>query len=170
VVDAVFLAEDEALPLAGLGQQMAPGDVLVLVALEAVVGDVAGDLVVEAPDQPVTQGQAREQGEIALGHAEGHVGAVGVAPFGDLLAALVDDARGAAARRHRSQHFVVGSALAGIVGHHELPVGHVHAGRPMGFGGPGEGDRVFQVVHARNQHWRPPRSKRRKHAWPLRIR
>jgi len=51
MVDAVFLAEDEALPLAGLGQQVAPGDVLVLIALEAVIADVACDLIVEALDQ-----------------------------------------------------------------------------------------------------------------------
>jgi hypothetical protein len=142
MVDAVLLAEHGARPFAGLGQQVAPGDVAVLLAGEPVVECVVGDLVVEAPDQPVAQRQPGEQSEVALGHAEGHVGTVDVAPFGDLLAAAIDEAGRPAARRDRPQHLVVRGLLARIVGHHELPVGHVHAGGPVGLGGQGEGDGV----------------------------
>ena len=46
-------------------------------------------------------------------------------------------------------------------GHHELPVGHLHVRRPLGLDGLGEGDRLFQIGHARNQHWRGCGSKRR---------
>ena len=35
------------------------------------------------------------------------------------------------------------------------------------FGGLGEGDRLFQIIHARNQHWSPPGSKRRKRIMTL---
>ena len=38
---------------------------------------------------------------------------------------------------------------------------------PVGLGGLGEGDRVFQVGHARNQHWSRLRSKRRKRVMSL---
>src|SRR5262245_31681706 len=161
VVDAILLAEHRAVPFAGLGQEMSPGDVAVLLALEAVIEGVVSGLVVEAPDQPVAQRQPGQQGEIALGHAEGHVGPRHLAPFGQHFAAAIDDAGVAAARRHRPQHLVVGRLLAGVVGHHELAVGHAHAGGPFGLGGLGEGDGFFQIIHARNQHWRLPASKRR---------
>ena len=112
VVDTVFLAEHRALPFAGLGEQVAPGDVLVLRALEAVIECIVTGLVVEVLDEAVAQRQAGEQGEVALGDAEGHVGPGDIAPFGQDLAAAIDDAGMAAARRHRAQYLVVGGFLA----------------------------------------------------------
>jgi hypothetical protein len=53
---------------------------------------IALHLVVEALDQPVADREAGQQRQETLGDAEGHVGAVGVAPFGQDLAAAIDDA------------------------------------------------------------------------------
>src|SRR5262249_6044913 len=107
VVDAIFFAEQRALPFAGLVQEVTPGDVPVLLAPEAVIQGIVARLVVEAPDQAVAQRQSRDQREIALGDAEGHVRSRGVTPFGQELAAAIDDAGVAAARRYRSQHLIV---------------------------------------------------------------
>src|ERR1044071_1619461 len=107
MVDTIFLAELRALPFAGLGEQMPPRDVAVLLALEAVIESRIARPVVEAPDQAVADGKSGQQRQEALGDAEGHVGACDVAPFGQDLAAAIDDAGMSAPRADRSQHLVV---------------------------------------------------------------
>jgi hypothetical protein len=70
-------------------------------------GTLARHAGVEVRQQAVRHREPGEDGEVALGHAEGHVGALRVAPFGHALAALEDDARRPAARGRRADHGVV---------------------------------------------------------------
>ncbi len=110
-VDEVGLAPQLALPLAGLGEQVAPGDAAVLRRVETAVRAIRPGRVVEAPDQAVLEREPGEQGEVALGDAEGHVDAPDVAPGPEHAAVPQNHAVGAAARPGRADDLVPGRRL-----------------------------------------------------------
>src|SRR5207245_5569640 len=120
VVDRVGLAPERALPFARLLEEVAPGDRAVLGRVEAVVEGVAAHRVVEVLDEPAKQPGARERGEVALGDAEGHVGAVRIAPLGDDGAAPEDHAVRPAARPHGAEHV---ARRGGLVVYPDVPPG-----------------------------------------------
>src|SRR5262245_58323453 len=92
MVDLVELAPQLALPLARLLQQMPPRDGCVVRARKPWTFDRSPHPLVHASDQPVGNRDAGEYRQVALGHAEGHVGAKGVAPLGHHVTALENDA------------------------------------------------------------------------------
>ena len=106
-VDDVGLAEQRALPLGGLLQQMPPGDGAVVRAVEAAVVHRAPDRFVEIRDQPVRHRDAGQQAEIALRDREGEVDLPRVAPARDLRTAAQDQPVRAAARTDRAEDLVV---------------------------------------------------------------
>jgi hypothetical protein len=91
---------------------------------------------------------AREQREIGLRDAERLVGAIGLAPRHDLLAANADDARDATARVDRTTQPVEGRRIVVM----DAPAGEVL----VGIAGPGnlvrlgEGDGFVEVFHGRH--------------------
>lgn len=102
MVDLVGFAKNLALPFAVHVEQMAPGDLRIMRAGEMRAVDAFADGIVDIGDQPVSDGEAGQHREIALGDREGHVGPLDIAPFGDDLAALEHDAGRPAARLDRA--------------------------------------------------------------------
>ena len=93
VVDAVFLAEQRALPFAGLGQQMPPGDVLVLLAGEAVIERRSRPaLSSRSLISPSPTARPASRARKLLATLKVMSGRADVAPFGQHLAAAIDDA------------------------------------------------------------------------------
>src|SRR5215207_957700 len=80
---------------------MPPGDGRIPCALEMRIGDALADRLVNR-DQSIVASKPREDREVALRDAEGHIGACDLAPLGDDTSGLDDDARRAAARDHRA--------------------------------------------------------------------
>ncbi len=105
-VDHVGLAEQLAFPFRGVLQQMPPGDAAVLRAVEPAVVHGAADRFIEVGDQPVHDGDAGQQAQIALGRREREVDLVGLAPGRDLEAAAQHQAVGRAARPDRAEDLV----------------------------------------------------------------
>ena len=93
-------AEAFALPFAGLREQVLPGDRAVVLRIEADARQPFAHALARV-EQPARMGDAREQREVGLRDAEGLVGAIGLAPRRDFLAAHSDHAGDAAARMHR---------------------------------------------------------------------
>ena len=108
VVDGVRFVPQRPLPLAGLLQQMPPGDASILLGREVVVDRGRRHRLVEVTDQAARDGDAGQHGQVALGDAEGHVHALRVAPLGDEVARAQDEPVDVLARAHRPQHLRLG--------------------------------------------------------------
>src|SRR5262249_55974189 len=100
-------------PLAGLLQQVAPRDAAVLRRDESIVGRGVGYPRVDAGDEPPRDGHTRQRREIALGDAEGHLDAIGLAPLGDDPPAAYDETARPTARPDRPEH---AAGALGLVG------------------------------------------------------
>ena len=100
VLHLVGHAEALALPFAGLREQVLPGDRAVVLRIEADARQPVAHALARL-EQPARMRDAREQREVGLRDAVGLVGAIGLAPGGDFLAAHADHAGDAAARMHR---------------------------------------------------------------------
>ncbi len=146
MVDLIGLAEDLALPFARLLQQVAPGDLTVMRAGKDRAGDGGADRLVDILDQAIVEGDAGEHREIALGDREGHVGAGGVAPFGDDAPSLQDEAGRAAALAHRADDLGPGAALVPLDIPDIAAVRIVQAARPGTLLLAGEIDRGLQLL------------------------
>ncbi|MDT4843110.1 hypothetical protein FQZ97_770310 [compost metagenome] len=85
-VGLVGHAEALAFPFARLLQQVAPGDVGVLAAVEADAGHALDDRFIHVRQQAAIVRHARQDRQVQLGDAERQVGAIGLAPGGDGLA------------------------------------------------------------------------------------
>ena len=81
----------------------------------AAVVHVVGDLVVDIANQAAVVSEAGDGGQEALGHAEGHVHALGLAPLGDEVAVAQHDAGDGAAGLGRAEGRAVVVLLAGVV-------------------------------------------------------
>src|SRR6185437_13153935 len=96
---AIHLVRDpeaNAFPLAGLREEVLPGDRAVVRRIEADAGKTLAQPLVGS-QQAARVRDAGEQCEIRLRDTEREVRTVGIAPRRDFLAADVDDARDAAA-------------------------------------------------------------------------
>ncbi|MDB5512117.1 MAG: hypothetical protein JWR08_1600 [Enterovirga sp.] len=131
MVDLVRLAEQLALPLARLLEQVAPRDAPVMRAVEKRILDTRPHRLVQVRDEPVVGRDAGQDGEVALGDRERHVRARRIAPLGHPPAALQDHACGAAARPHRADHLAPGPRLV------PLDVPDIAAVRIVEAAGPG---------------------------------
>ena len=105
---------------------------------------VFADRLVDAGDEAVGDRQSGQDGEIALGDAEGHVGARGVAPFGDQAAALQDQAGRPAARHDRPGDLAPGPRLVPLHDADIAPVRIVEAARPRAVAGERETDGALE--------------------------
>src|SRR5207245_5208300 len=85
----------------------------VLLGGEGVVGRVVAHGIVDRLDEAVRDGDAGQRREVALGDAEGHLHALGVAPVGHHAAAAHDEAARPATRPHRTEH---AAGALGLVG------------------------------------------------------
>src|SRR5580693_3420140 len=98
---------------------MMPGNRVVMRRVKATVLDRRTYRLMGITDQATIPGETGEDGEIALGNAECHVGAHRVTPFGDNPAAAQHDAIRRAARPHRSEGLVQRGPLLEIAGDHD---------------------------------------------------
>src|SRR5215467_12513956 len=105
-VDQVRLIPQHSLPFRGLLEEVVPSDRVVMRRIETPVVDPEADFLMWVADQPAVPGKAREDREIALGHAEGHVYTSGIAPFGDHKPAAQQQTVRSAARTHRPEGLV----------------------------------------------------------------
>ena len=147
VVDLIRFSPQLALPFAGLLQKMAPGDACVVGTCEPRPFDRARDWLVDIGNETVGDGHARQNGKVALGDAEGHVGASGVAPLGNKATALQDHAGRVAARNHGADDLAPG---AGLVPFHDADVAAIwviEVARPWAVVGQGE------IHHGLQRRW-----------------
>src|SRR6266571_8264861 len=97
---------------------MMPGDPMIVRRIKSAIIDRAAYRLVEVADEAPVPGEAGEDREIALRHAEGQVDPAGIAPFGDDPAAAQHEAVRAAARAHRAERLVPRRFFAKIAGDH----------------------------------------------------
>jgi hypothetical protein len=107
--------------------------------------------LVDIGQQATAVGDTGEQAEVGLGHAEGEVGTVWLAPGGDLFAMLKRHAADTAAHMHGAAQAVEGRWV-GVVHAKRLLAWRgrgVRIARPIHFMGHGKGDGVGPggVVH-----------------------
>src|SRR5262249_1455721 len=96
--------------------------------------------LVDPSDQPVVDGQTGEHREVALGDAECHVGAPGVAPIREDATALKNKARRPTARLHGSHDLAPGSGFIPFDDADVATIVIIEAARPGAVAGFGEGD------------------------------
>ena len=128
--------------------------------------DGGPDRLVDAGDQAVGDREAGEHGQVALGDAEGHVGARGVAPLGDDAAALEDHAGRAAARQHGADDLAPRPRLVPLDDADVAAVRIVEAARPGAVARQGEDRRHLSVsrdLARRRREARFPRRRRSAH-------
>src|SRR3989337_1275346 len=106
-VGPVGLSPERTFPVAGLPQQMVPGDRAVVRRGEFVRGHVGLHPMVQVADQTAIVGQAYRRGQKALGHAERHVHSRGLAPLGHDVALPHDDTGHVPAGLERADSFAV---------------------------------------------------------------
>ena len=125
--------------------------------------------LVRVADQPAIPGQSGEDRQIALGDAEGHVDARGVAPLGDdspprRITRPFGPPRGRTGPRSRSMADARSKSFATICGEIARPGVSCSRGVP---GGGGEGIRIgptsagVRIGHAAGMRWREMSSLRR---------
>ncbi|MCH9058802.1 MAG: ABC transporter substrate-binding protein [Planctomycetes bacterium] len=99
---------------------------------------IAGRLIADVADQPVAKGDAGKHREIALGDAEGEVGAVRIAPLDKSIAAPQNQPGGGAARPHRAEDFIprrrLELAVADLLGEVARPGNLMGLGESRGLG------------------------------------
>ena len=103
-------AEQGTRPIGGLCEQVLPGHLAVVLAVESGIPDVGRNPVIQVADELVVVGESCNRRKVALGDAEGHVGAVDVTPLGDDVSVFDDHARRSAAMACGSGESVVGLA------------------------------------------------------------
>ena len=101
-------AQTSAFPLAGLLQQMVPSDARQPLAFKANAGALLSHRGVDVGDQALVKRQTGQQGQISLGHTEGQVGLVGLAPLGQQLVVVIQNPRHGPSAVHRAIQAVVG--------------------------------------------------------------
>ena len=132
-VDAVRFAPEGAFPLAGLLQQVLPGDLAVVRRFETAIIDHFADRRLNVRDQPPVESQTRAQGQIALGCTEGHIRPVDITPRRYQAPAPQDQAVGSAAGLEWTDDFVVRRRF-GHLGHQ----GGADIAGPIGLAGDGK--------------------------------
>src|SRR5262249_61259217 len=85
---------------------------------ERIVGCAVGDPRIDARDEPPRDGATRQRGEIALGDAEGHFDALGLAPLCDEPPAAYDEPARPTARKDCPQHSAGALGLVGDADEH----------------------------------------------------
>jgi len=140
----VWLAPQRPFPVAGLAQEVVPGDAAVVPGSEVLAGDVVLHQIVEVADETVVEGESDHRREEALGDAERHVGPKGFAPLRDDVAVADDHTGGFAAGLEGSERVAVGFA-----GERQV-VGAPEITGVLGFVGavPGDSFVDFGLVHA----------------------
>src|SRR5207248_1293870 len=90
--ERVRLAEQRALPLAGLRRVVLPGDLRVVRRVVTAVADGLADRVLDALDEAAVDGQTEEGGQVTFGDAVGRIDGPRVAELGDDVAVAKDEA------------------------------------------------------------------------------
>ena len=103
-----------AFPFARLLQKMAPGDVGVLAFVKANARHALAHGLVHVGQQATVMGHAGQNGQVQLGHAEGQVGALGLAPGRHRLAVHHHHARHRATVVNGAQQAVPGRRVVQV--------------------------------------------------------
>ena len=89
-------------PVRCLLQQMTPVNLSIVFRFEVAIANPLYNRALQITDQTITQGKARHGRQVTLGHAEGHVHALEIAPLAHDVSAPNDEARTAFARPGRA--------------------------------------------------------------------
>ena len=145
VVDLIGFFPQHAIPFGRLREEVAPRDLAVVRAVEVAGLHGRADAIIDAADETVADRDAREQREIALGDAEGDIGASRVAPLADNAAALHDHAGRSAARTHDARDLAPRPRLVPLHVSDVAAIRIVERARPGAFGCFGPGDGRFEL-------------------------
>src|SRR5215831_16140122 len=109
-------------PFRGLLQQVMPGDRVVVRRIETAVVNPEANVLVGVSDETTIPSETRQDREIALGHAERHVHARRIAPFGNDKPATQQQTVRSAARTHRPEGVVPWRPLVKVIRDHPAKI------------------------------------------------